>query len=48
MGEYIKPMLLVILSSEAENTMGKDMFVCTSAVSSQRAHFEKSINEKTR
>lgn len=29
MGEYIKPMLLVILSSEAENTMGKDMFVCT-------------------
>lgn len=35
------------LSSEAENTMGKDMFVGTSAVSSQCAHFEKNTNEGT-
>lgn len=37
------------LSSEAKNTMGKDSpkFVWTS-VSTQYAHFEKSINEETR
>ena len=35
------------LSSEAENTVEKDMFVWTSAVSSQCAHLEESTNEET-